>query len=179
MLTPFHHFGHLSPSIALPLHSSHCSYWSPSSSSFSLLTFLLFACSLPPPHSCHCPAARTIDYHAIPSLVDSKKWCHPIISSPLIITALSPVILASFIFSSSLRMGSKDILKCRIFPTILHSVKTHKNCNIKLVVHLMWQCFPIPLLRLSTYFIYVKFIGHNLSVSRWCLVDLMFHTGDI
>ena len=48
MLTPFPHFGHLSPSIALPLHSNHYSYSSASSSS-SLLTFLLFTCSLPSP----------------------------------------------------------------------------------------------------------------------------------
>lgn len=115
MFTPLPHFDHWSLSIAHPPqntplttpHSNLHSYLIDLLPFYSYNSSVTCSSSPPPPTSSHCPILLTNNYHANSTLVDFMKWCDPIITSPLTISILNPVILTSFSFSTYLRMRSK------------------------------------------------------------------------
>jgi len=67
-------------------------------------------------------------------LADFMTCCNPIISSRLTVSTLSPVILASLLFSSSLRMGSKR------YPEMSHTSYNIMMCHNPKELHHQFHC---------------------------------------
>ena len=107
-------------------------------SSFLLIQFISHLS--PPFLSLSCPSDQWLSRYS------HIGWFYEVIRSnhnqPLTISTFNPVILTSFSLSTYLRMGSKDILKHCIFPTILTLRATTHFFKLHLYIHfLIWVLF--------------------------------------